>query len=184
MVSTLIINKCQKNDRVSQMHLYNACAPYVFAIVRSYIADEEYIKDVMQDSFASIFKSIATYDESKGQFKSWISQISSRKCIDHLKSTNKISFNSQLEVVKELSEDQFNHLDQLSREDIHELLKDMPSGYRSIFLLKVIDDYSHKEIADFLDISAETSRSQLHRAINWIKTNIINTSNQYRYEAL
>lgn len=82
-----------------------------------------------------------------------------------------------------LSKDDFAHLDQLSKADIVLLLEDMPQGYKTIFLLHAIDDFSHKEIAELLEISPETSRSQYHRALKWIKKNTLITSNQIRYEA-
>ena len=64
------------------------------------------------------------------------------------------------------------------------MLSKMPAGYKTIFMLSVIDDYSHVEIAKLLDISPETSRSQLHRSMKWIKKNIFHSSTEYRNEAL
>lgn len=53
--------------------------------------------------------------------------------------------------------------------ELLQFLKSMPSGYREIFMLVVIDEYSHKEVGEMLKISPETSRSQLHRAKKWLK---------------
>jgi len=184
MVPTLLIEKCKKKDRSGQGELYSTCAPYVFTIVRSYLKDDSFIKDIMQEAFAAIFKSIDKYDPKLGNFKSWIAQITVRKCIDHLRSYNKVTLNTSLEVLETFSEDDFKHLDQLTKKDIESMLVEMPEGYKTIFLLSVIDEYPHTEIADMLDISPETSRSQLHRAMKWIKKNIFQSSNHCRYEAL
>lgn len=182
MVSQQIIKQCIGNDRQAQASLYNTCAPYVYTVVKSYISDEDYIKDTMQESFAGVFKSLDKYDEQRGKFKSWIAQITIRKCIDHLKSNKKIVFSSPLEVVESFSDNDFEYLDQLSKNDISHLLRDMPSGYKTIFMLSIIDEYPHTEIAIMLDISKETSRSQLHRALKWIKNNIFQTAKLNRYE--
>jgi len=73
-----------------------------------------------------------------------------------------------------------DHLN-LNTDDISKLLHGMPLGYRTIFLLSVIEEYSHKEISEILDISQETSRSQLSRALKWIKNNILEDSKTLRY---
>ena len=87
MVSFKIIQGCKKNDRLCQKQLYQACAPYIFTIVKSYISDQNFVKDVMQESFTSIFTSINKFDDTFGTFKSWISRISTYRCIDFLKQT-------------------------------------------------------------------------------------------------
>ncbi|MEM9547072.1 MAG: sigma-70 family RNA polymerase sigma factor [Bacteroidota bacterium] len=184
MIPDKIIEKCKKGDRPSQGMLYNTCAPYVFTVVKSYVKDEDYVKDIMQEAFAAIFKSIDSYDSKKGSFKPWIAQITIRKCINHLKYFEKFRICSDLEVVDTFSDEDFSHLDELSVNDISVLLHEMPSGYKTIFMLSVIDEYPHTEIAKLLDISPETSRSQLHRAMKWIKKNIFKSSNHCRYEAL
>lgn len=184
MVSQQTIEKCKANSRTAQGHLYSACAPYVYTVVKSYIADTDYVKDIMQETFAAIFRALPSYDASRGAIKPWIAQITVRKCIDHLRSNNKLAFTSPLEIVESLAEDDFKHLDQLSIKDIERLLIDMPSGYKTIFMLAVIDEYPHVEIAQMLDISAETSRSQLHRAQKWIKKNIPQSSISGRYGAI
>lgn len=180
MISSKTIQGCIKNDRLCQKQLYQDCAPYVYAIVKSYVVDEGYIKDVMQDAFASIFSSIHNYDQNKGSFKSWVSRIVTFRAIDFLKINNKVKFNTELEVLDRFSEDSFRHLDSLTKDDIDNLLSDMPEGYKTIFMLSVIDEYTHKEIGGLLAISPETSRSQLHRAMKWLKNNINFTSNQMR----
>jgi RNA polymerase sigma-70 factor (ECF subfamily) len=180
MVSPKIIQGCRKNDRQCQKQLYQQCAPYVYSIVKSYIKDQGFIKDVMQESFTSIFTSIHKYDDTLGTFKSWISRISTYRSVDFLKLNNKIKINTELEVVDHLTEDNFAHLDSLTKSDIEHLLSEMPSGYRTIFMLAAIDDYSHVEIGKMLEITPETSRSQLHRGLKWIKKNLNLTPNQIR----
>ena len=87
-------------------------------------------------------------------------------------------------MVDDVEETALDAIEKLSINDLELMLKNMPDGYRTIFLLSVIDEYSHKEIGDMLGITAETSRSQLFRAIKWIKNNILNKPNMLQYGLL
>ena len=184
MVSLDVINNCIARDKLAQRQLYEACAPYIYTIIKSYIGDKSYRKDAMQEALAHIFASLENYDVNKGQFKNWISRITANRCATLLKRT--INFNLRLEetITPDLGEDTFAYLDQLSKTEIEQLLGDMPKGYRTIFLLSVIEDYSHKEIGELLNITPETSRSQLFRAIKWIKKNIFQHSKAMIYGTL
>lgn len=161
---------------------YEACAPYVYSIVKSYIYDKQLHKDVMQDIFIALFTSMKSYKSKNGEFKSWMSRLAVNQCIGVLRKQKKevktIQLNEHFDI---LAEEQINDLESLSKEDLEALLHKMPNGYRTIFLLSVIDGYSHKEIAAMLEITAETSRSQLSRSIAWIKKNLLVESKKYIY---
>jgi len=184
MVSIDLINKCIARDRLAQQQLYEACAPYVYTIIKSYIADESYRKDAMQEAFSHIYLSLEKYDPQRGQFKSWIGRITANRCATLLKRT--INFNMRLEeeITPDVGAHTFAYLDQLSKAEIEQLLVNMPKGYRTIFLLSVIDEYSHKEISELLDITPDTSRSQLFRGIKWIRKNIFPNTKDIVYGTL
>ena len=74
-----------------------------------------------------------------------------------------------LENSEEIGEEEAHNLDHLSREEIENILIEMPLGYRQVFMLFIIDEYSHKEIGLLLNISPEASRSQLSRAKKWLR---------------
>ncbi len=182
MVDILYINKCKNGDSSSFKVIYDSSAAYVYTIVKNYIKDEEFRKDLMQETYAAIFNSIKTFDEEKGNFKSWISKITVFTCIAHLRKSSKMNFDFSLAKVEEIAEDDVLKLDELRQEEITALLQEMPTGYKTIFLLYVIDEFSHKEIGELLKITPETSRSQLMRGISWIKKNItLTTSNKMAY---
>jgi RNA polymerase sigma-70 factor (ECF subfamily) len=183
MIDIKYIDQCKNGDKSSFSHIYNGSAAYVFAIIKNYISDKETQKDVMQDSYAAIFSSISAFDESKGAFKNWIAKIVIVNCINCLKRNSKIQLDFSLAKVEEIAEEDYLKLDELSQSEIEYMLKDMPLGFKTVFLLSVIDSYSHKEIAELLNITPETSRSQLMRGINWIKKNLLlnNMSNKMAY---
>ncbi len=162
--------------------IYESSAAYVYTIVKNYIKDEEYRRDIMQEIYTAVFVSINNYDLAKGSFKGWIAKIAVVNCIAHLRKSSKMSFDFSLTKVEEIAEADVLKLDELTQTEIEALLIEMPTGYKTIFLLSVIDDYTHKEIAELLNITTETSRSQLMRGINWIKKNItLTTSNKIAY---
>jgi len=102
------------------------------------------------------------------------------QCINCLKASQKLR---SVMLVEKYEDDNTTDMsyNNLACEDLNKLLAGMPVGYRTIFLLSVIEEYTHKEIAGILEISQETSRSQLSRAIKWIKNNILEDSKTLKY---
>lgn len=182
MITQEILNKCLRNEQQAYKQCYEACAPYVFTIIKSYVYDASYRRDVMQEVFAQIFKSLKRYNSEKASFKTWISAITVNCCISHLRKKKKLNLIVSLEKIedKESVVDE-EALDQLSRAELLKLLEHMPTGYRTVFLLNIIDGYSHKEISKLLNTSAENSRSQLSRALKWARKNISKESLIYIY---
>ncbi len=183
-ISQHLLKGCIRGDRLSQRALYEDCAPYIYGVVKNYIRDVSFRKDAMQEAFAHIFSSLSKYDPKKGEFKTWIARIAANQCVNILKKTGKINLSDGLEIVKDLVDFGFERLNELTKEDIENMLTKMPSGYKTVFLLFVFDDHSHKDIASLLEITPETSRSQLSRALSWIRKNIMNKPNSFSYEAL
>ena len=163
-----IIEQCKRGDESAYKSIYQAYAPYVYVINKNYISNQEERQDMLQEVFAQIFSSIHRFDFNRGSFKSWISKITSNRCAVHLRSRNRMHIVYSMEEVEEGYES-LNFLENLNRADLERLLVSMPEGYRTVFLLNVIDGYSHQEISELLDIKVQTSRSQLARAIKWIK---------------
>lgn len=181
MISANLINRCKHEERKAYKECYEQCAPYVYTIVKNYIYDEEVRKDAMQESFANIFSGINSFDPKRGQFKSWIARITINQCIGILRKSKNLNLFVPLEDKHINTEVDLGSMDKFKKEELDILLKKMPAGYKTVFLLSVIDDYSHKEIGKLLDISPETSRSQLFRAIKWIKKNHIVHFKNYIY---
>jgi len=167
-----LIRRCINGKEQAHKEFYEKYAPYVYAIIKNYVKNNEQRKDALQESFAHIFSSLKNYDSQKGSIKSWIGKITVYKSIELIRRESKSNLFFGLEVVQDFGENKFDYLDHLSKNEIEDLFKKMPSGYRSVFLLSVIDEFVHKEIASLLNISEETSRSQLMRAKKWIKNNM------------
>ena len=185
MVSPMIIDLCKAGQEKGYSALYEACAPYVYTIIKSYITERDAHPDMMQEVFAQLFLKLDSYDSSKGAFKYWLRRIAVNLCLMKLRKTEVLDTVIPLENHPAIYERQGYGMDielnQLSKKDIEALLARMPGGYRTIFLLIAIDEYSHEEVSEMLGISPETSRSQYFKAKKWIRNKVMNQANAVRY---
>ena len=182
MIGSEIIQKCIAQDQQGYRQLYEACIPYVYSIVRSYISDKEDQKDVIQELFAKVFKSLQQFDGAQGDFKYWLRRITINCCLMQLRKTKNFTPIVAIDKYDEqITDGQKTIIDEISRDDINQLLEKLPTGYKTIFLLIAMDGYSHEEVSEHLNISSGTSRSQYLRAKNYIKDHILNTSTKLRY---
>jgi len=153
--------------------IYEGCAPYLYSLIKRYIVNPEDHKDVLQESFAKIFLYLKNYDPNKGEFKAWIRKISINECFKLLKQKKKLSPLNIAYKQEVMDEIYFPNYHEITKTDIEKYLEKMPEGFRMVFMLSVIDGYSHKEISTLLQINEVTSRSQLSRAKKWIKKELL-----------
>lgn len=172
VVDQSLINAVKKRNQNAFKKMYECCIRYVYSIVKRYVSNESDHQDVIQEIFARIYLSIDTFDEGKGEFKYWLRRITINECIKYYykqKSPVKIvPIDSEATTQLNLSEEKI----WLSKDEIMQYLNRMPDGYKQIFMLVVIDEYSHQDVSEILNISPETSRSQLHRAKTWLRENL------------
>lgn len=181
MLDNYTIQACIKGDQRAYRKVYETCAPYVFAIVKNYFNTNDDRKDAMQEVFASVFASLKNFDQTKGVFKSWLSRLVVYQCISLIKKSSNLQVTYAAEIEDQIPDTTLLYLEQFSTQDLDKMLSLMPQGYKTIFLLSVIEEYSHKEIGDLLGITPETSRSQLFRGIKWIKNNIFTDAKMVQY---
>ena len=158
--------------------MYESCIGYVYSIVHRYVTNESDHKDIIQDIFARVFLSVHTFDESRGSFKFWLRRLAINQCLAHYRQGKSPQYLVPLNAIAHSATDDTFSLHELSKAEIENLLSSMPDGYRQIFMLAVIDEYSHKEVSELLSISEETSRSQLSRAKSWIRKHLVTNKKQ------
>lgn len=152
--------------------MYQNCIRYVYSIVKRYVSNESEHQDVIQEVFARIFLSIDTYDENKGEFKYWLRRIVINQSIQHYRKTNTSSKMVSLQSASQIESESKTIMNTLTKDEIAQYLVNMPDGYKQIFMMVIIDEYSHQEVSELLEISPETSRSQLSRAKKWLRENL------------
>lgn len=174
VIDTSVIESVKQGEKGAFKLMYVSCIAYVYSIVKRYVGNESDYPDVIQEIFARVFLSIGTFDAKKGEFKIWLRRVVINQCMQHHR---KGKSSATLVSINKVSEDHLQTdepIHNLSKADIEEFLNQMPEGYRQIFMLIIIDEYSHKEVGELLGISPETSRSQLSRAKNWLRKNLSN----------
>ena len=162
MTEQELIKGCKKQERNAQKYLYERYAPVLLGICRRYVKQMEDAEDVLLESFYKILSNIDQY-EGKGSFEGWMKRISVNESLMFLR--KKHNFNLSIESNHlEIAGDSIGIEEMLFEQDILEVMDTLPTGYRTIFNLYVIDGLKHREIADELGISINTSKSQLIQA--------------------
>jgi RNA polymerase sigma-70 factor (ECF subfamily) len=163
MTEEAILQGCLKNLATAQRELYNRYSPKMLAVCYRFAHNREDAEDMLQEGFIKVFSQIHTF-QSKGAFEGWIRRIIVHTCINNLKKNKR--FNESLDIVHahgvQIREESVPSIVQAKQ--IVECIRILPIGYRTVLNLYAIEGYSHKEIADMLDIEESTSRSQYTRA--------------------
>jgi len=157
-----LITGCLKGDRKSQEKLYQRFFPYGMSVCMRYTVNEEEAIEVLNDSFMKVFTKLDSYDTGKA-FQSWFRRILINTAINYYHKYDKHHHHESLEVQHHLVNEQ-EILSQLSYEEIIRLVQHLTPVYRTVFNLYVIDGYTHEEIAEALQISVGSSKSNLSRA--------------------
>jgi RNA polymerase sigma-70 factor (ECF subfamily) len=156
-----LIARCQQQDRVAQKWLYDRYAAKMFSVCRRYIPRREDAEDVLIEAFFKIFENIHAF-RGLGSFEGWMRRIVVNEALMFLRKNKLLTVEpdvadlNTLEMSVPIGVEQ-----QLAVQDILKLLEKLPTGYRTIFNLYVIEGFKHQEIADMLHISINTSKSQL-----------------------
>ena len=164
----LAIEGCVLNDRLSQKRIYTSFYNYAMSICSIYISNYEDSVEILNDGFLKIFKEIYRYQPAYADhvlsFKGWLRKIMLYTSIDHFRKSQKHRFIKELdsEVIQFSAADE-DALDRISHNEIVKSMQKLTPGYRIIFNLFIIENFSHEEISKRLGISIGTSKSNLAR---------------------
>ncbi len=149
-------------------------------VCRRYEHPEFGASDILQETFISIFKNIGTFDKERGNIEAWMRKIAVNTALKVIRQ-RKISFLDIESNHLQLSDPSVQEADieKISEEQILKMIHTLPQGYRTIFNLFVIEGLSHQEIADCLDISISTSKSQLSKAKRLLRKKIANSQTSF-----
>lgn len=153
-----ILKGVKKKDRKAQKALYDAYAPLFMAIGMRYMKDVHLAEDMVAEAFIKIFTKIHTFKDA-GSFEGWMKRIMINECLMQIRKNQRQHLHVPVEDV-EINIDAIA-LDKMSADEILKVINELPEGYRTVFNLYVIEGYKHREIAEKLDISINTSKSQL-----------------------
>lgn len=158
-----IIILCKKGKRKGQNLLYQQFSNAMFRICLRYVGNETEAEEILMNGFMKVFKNIKNFENrNKGSFPAWIKTIMVRESLDFLR-RNKTMYFVEANDALQLESDT-DAIQDLLAEDLFALIQEMPDGYRTVFNLYVIEGFSHQEIAEKLQISINTSKTQLRKA--------------------
>lgn len=159
-----LVKGCLKGDQLYQKTLFDKFSPRMLGIAERYTKNSDEAHDVLQETFIKVFDNLKKYKHT-GSLEGWIRKICVNSSLDYIRRTKNLKLNDDVEEVEyKLSSNQETVLERLAAEDLMEILNELPMGYKAVFNLFVIDGFSHKEIAEQLQISVNTSKSQFSRA--------------------
>lgn len=161
-----LIHRSSSGNREAQQRLYEKYAPKMLGVCRRYIKDMQFAEDAMVSGFVKVFKNLDSF-RHEGSFEGWIRKIMVRECISHLRKRQFIVYDDY--VLEEKTAIESKSHSEFDTEHIQLLIDALPEGYRTVFVLYAVEGYKHQEIADLLDISESTSKSQLFKARRWLQ---------------
>lgn len=161
MSETELIAGLQKGEGKAQKFVYEKYAGIMLGICLRYLKNQMDAEDVMLSGFVRIFQHVGQF-ENKGSFEGWMKRVVINEALGFLRKKEPLHLAIDKDHIQLPSEASAES--DLAAEDLVNLLHELPAGYRTVFNLYAIEGYSHKEIADMLDITEGTSKSQLSKA--------------------
>ncbi len=158
----LLVKQCKQGNNKAQHQLYTRYSKAMYNIATRMTGNKAHAEDILQEAFIKVFTEIHKLQNEKA-FGGWVKRIVINKCIDH--SRNKKFFSTEIEIHEienQLIEEEIE--DTILPEKVHECIKQLPDGAREILVLRALEGLKHAEIAEQLNISVSTAKTQFHRA--------------------
>ena len=162
MEATTIIQACKNNQPWAQKALFEQFAGVMINVCRRYTGNYQDAEEVMLSGFLQFFEKIRLFEyRGAGSIQAYLSRIMVNQALMHLRKGQQIVYEELPDTAICESQDA---LDKLSAQEIMRLITRLPTGYRVVFNLYVIEGMTHQQIAELLQIKEGTSKSQLSKA--------------------
>ena len=165
-----LLEGCRKGKPSAQRKMYDRLAPKMLGVCIRYIKDKNEAEHVMIGGFVKIFDKLDQF-KGDGSFEGWVRRIIVNDCLMYIRKNRNMSLETDIQEVYNDPNLKIME-DKLDERDLLKLIDELPVGYRTVFNLYAIEGYNHAEIAKQLDISENTSKSQLSRARKWLQTRL------------
>lgn len=162
MKTQQLIYKCAKGDRRAQKQFFDAFADRLFAVARRYSHTTELAEEALFQALLKIFEKLKDFEFiNEAALIGWLKRIVINQCLMDRRKEFRTLYK-----LEEIDEDKHDAVfyEETNYDALIELVNNLPDGYKTVFLMHVVDGYAHKEIAETLDISEGTSRSQFFKA--------------------
>ncbi len=163
-----LIAACIRKERSAQKTLYETYYGKMMGVCLRYANNSEDARDILHEGFIKIFNNLHKYKPDNTSIGAWIHRIMVNTCIDYYrKSIRRRTEN--IEMVAERRSTEADAVSQYSEKEILQAVQQLSPAYRAVFNLYAIEGYQHKEIAEQLQITESTSRSNLVKARTKLK---------------
>jgi RNA polymerase sigma-70 factor, ECF subfamily len=178
------IDGCLSNDRKAQRQLYKEFYGKMLSICMRYAGDRDEAKDILQDGFIKVFQSLDKFNQD-GSLEGWIRRIMVNTALDKIRKDKRSLTLSQSEdlldvgvqMEEEEEEEDLDERMELNMKDVIRAMQDLSPGYKAVFNLYVLENMTHREIAEELGISEGTSKSNLAKAKLNLRKILLNNIN-------
>jgi RNA polymerase sigma factor (sigma-70 family) len=172
-----LIASASKGSRRAQRDLFELFSPKMLSVCRQYVKNNDLAEEVMLTGFMKVFTYLHTY-KAQGSFEGWIRRIMVNESISQLRKDKKLEFKTETEIENSL--DHVAYIEtELEVDEIQRMIDALPDGYKTVFVLYAVEGYKHSEIAELLQISESTSKSQLFKARKLLQSKVTQNSISY-----
>jgi RNA polymerase sigma factor (sigma-70 family) len=168
MTDEQLVQGCLKGDAIAQKALYQQFARKMMSICMRYAKDREQAQDMLQDGFVKVFQKMDHY-RGEGPLGGWIARTVVNTALDHIRRNKPYDHSVDLTEAEYLHQEDPKVLANMTTDELMALIHELPTGYRTVFNLFAIEGYPHKDIADMLGISENTSKSQFMKARAYLR---------------
>lgn len=163
MTEESILMGCLRKDPAAQQALYLKFSPKMLGVCYRFAHNREDAEDMLQEGFIRVFTQIHQF-QNKGSFEGWIRRVIVHTCINQLKKFKKFNDCIDISFAQMMPANETNIPSIIQAKQIIDCIRSLPLGYRTVLNLYAIEGYSHREIAQMLEIEESSSRSQYARA--------------------
>ena len=170
-IHSQVIDKCLQGDIKAQYQLYKQYSKAMYNIALRFLDQKMDAEDILQDSFCTAFRKLDEL-ENPNAFPGWLKRIVINNCIS-LQRKKRIQFESIDE--HKLGDDPVladNLEEEIDPALVHQAIKKLPDGGRTILVLHALEGYKHREIAEMLNVSESTSKTQYSRALTLLRNEL------------
>jgi RNA polymerase sigma factor (sigma-70 family) len=166
-----LIRGCLDGKRNAQKQFYEYFAPKMMGVCLRYADDVAMAEDFLQEGFIKVFTNLKSY-RSEGSIEGWVRRIMVNTALEILRKSDVLKHSVDIETAYSVSDDFPDAFKQLTTAELLKHIQALPAGFRTVFNLFAIEGYGHQEIAEMLNISEGTSKSQYARAKAWLQKRI------------
>ncbi len=157
-----LVKACQQGDSKAQRQLYEQFARKMMGVCLRYSINTEEAEDFLQEGFIKVFEKLQHF-EFRGSLEGWIRKVILNTILDKIRRNSIFNVTDSIDDHHDVTGND-NPYDSIGVKELLKMIQTLPTGYRTVFNLFVIEGFSHKEISLMLNISESTSKSQFLRA--------------------